>query len=160
MVLDGAEPEIKMDSFHSTVMGRPEEEPPVRRESAQRSPTQVQQAQSQSDYRPPYSPTNGHLPRPQFNNHLPTLPMPSQNQGPPPSPITFATPSSYGTEYPAPPRETPSTSSYYDPTSDSRERRPSDHAWRETQNTPQVREITKGIPLNLNIWTMLIILLL
>jgi len=91
----------------------------------------------QPEFHPaPYSPTsNGTLPRPQFNNsyHPPTpaaLPMP------PRAPSSTLGVSSYPAEYQ---REKP-TSNYYDPTSDSSERRPVEPvAWNEGQTqTSQV----------------------
>lgn len=95
---------------------------------------------------PPFSPTNGH-PRPQFNNpyHPPTpaplpMPAPSHISGPPASPHGVTAPQPYASEYPSAPRDKP-TSSYYDPTSDSGERRPSESnaSWHDPQaRTPQV----------------------
>ena len=143
-----------MDSrYRSTVLQRPaeDEEERVRRErmdGASNSNTRPYHARSptQTEFHPPYSPTNGH-PRPQFNNpyHPPTpapLPMPtiaaSHIPGPPASPRALTTP--YSNDYSSTPREKP-TSNYYDPTSDSSERRPSDNSsWHEAQShTPQVR---------------------
>lgn len=87
-----------------------------------------------------YSPTNGAPPRTQYINpyHPPSpspLPMPA-----PASHITGSQASPYHSEYQPVPRDKP-TSGYYDPTSDSIERRPSGSAaWSEGQNTTsQVR---------------------
>lgn len=97
---------------------------------------------------PPFSPTNGAPPRSQFKNqyHPPTpgsLPMvvPPHTPGQPTSPMTSAAPPSYQNDYQQPPRDKP-VSTYYDPTSDSSERRPSVSAGRsEAQaQTPQSRE--------------------
>jgi hypothetical protein len=98
---------------------------------------------SQPDFHPPppppFSPTNGH-PRPQFNSpyHPPTpapLPMPAPSH--PPHGVTASQP--YAGDYAPAPRDKP-TSSYYDPTSDSGERRPAENAsWHDTQaRTAQV----------------------
>jgi DNA helicase INO80 len=101
----------------------------------------------------PYSPPKP--PHHQFNNpYPPPTPAPagaaSHIPGPPASPRALTTPSSYQIDrerarerdyqQPAPPRDKP-TSNYYDPTSDSSERRPSESAaWKEGQTqTPQVR---------------------
>ena len=88
---------------------------------------------------PPFSPTNGH-PRPQFNSpyHPPTpspLPMPTPSH--PPHSVTASQP--YAGDYASAPRDKP-TSNYYDPTSDSGERRPVENAsWQDAQaRTPQV----------------------
>jgi hypothetical protein len=103
---------------------------------------------SQSDFHPPpppFSPTNGH-PRPQFNNpyHPPTpaplpMPTPSHISGPPASSHVVTASQPYASDYPSAPRDKP-TSSYYDPTSDSGERRPAETAsWHDAQaRTPQV----------------------
>lgn len=145
--------------YHSTVMQRPEEEREGV-ESARRdrtinggpssSNTNTRPSPTQTEFHSPYSPTNGTHPRPQYNNpyHPSTpaaaaLPMPipsSHISGPPASPRILTAPSSYQSEYQPVPREKP-TSNYYDPTSDSGERRPSESAaWSEGQNsTPQVR---------------------
>jgi DNA helicase INO80 len=108
---------------------------------------------TQSEFHPPYSPTNGAPPRPQFNNpyHPPTpapLPMTVSPHIParPTSPMTLAAPPSYHSDYQPPPRDKP-VSNYYDPTSDSSERRPSENtAWSEGQTqTPQVRRLPAGL---------------
>ncbi len=95
-----------------------------------------------------YSPTNGAQPRTQYINpyHPPSpspLPMttPSSHiSGAQASPRILTAPSPYQSEYQPVPRDKP-TSNYYDPTSDSSERRPSESAARsESQNTTsQVR---------------------
>ena len=138
-----------MDSlYHSTVLQRPveEDEEGVRRErmnGASNSNTRP----PQPDFRSPYSPTNSH-PRPQFNNpyHPPTpapLPMPTtaHTPGHPASPRTSAAPSAYASEYQPTPRDKP-TSNYYDPTSDSGDRRRTENtSWNEApSHTPQVRD--------------------
>jgi DNA helicase INO80 len=152
--------------YHSTVMQRPEEEADdPRREgmngasssNTRPSPYQAQAQQAparsptQTDFHSPYSPTNGsHPPRPQFNNpyHPPTpapLPMPAAAHitGPPASPRTLTAPSAYQSDYQPVPRDKP-TSNYYDPTSDSSERRPSESAgWNEGQ-APQVPALHEG----------------
>ncbi|PQE32041.1 hypothetical protein CJF32_00001644 [Rutstroemia sp. NJR-2017a WRK4] len=151
-----------MDSrFHATVMRRPtedernNEEEAVRRERVimngpsgsnttydARSP--AQQTQSQSDYRstfhPPPAISNGaHLSptRPQFNNpyHPPTpspLPMPPRIPVQPPSSssstLVLGAPT-YQSDYQ---REKP-TGNYYDPTTDSSERRPSEPSWNDRE---------------------------
>lgn len=133
----------EMDSFHATVMQRPEQdEEAVRRENGATSSLprppydQLQRSPiaAQPDYHlPPISHST------QFSNHPSTpsaLPMPSHI--PPTSPRTYAPPTAYVNEYQAPAREISSASGYYDPTSDSRERRPSDNTWRDII-TPQVR---------------------
>lgn len=113
-----------------------------------RSPTQ-------SDFHPPpppFSPSNGH-PRPHFNNpyHPPTpapLPMPAPSHahlsGPPASPRVVTAPPAYASEYPPAPRDKPTTS-YYDPTSDSSDRRPAEgSSWHHSQSrTPQVRRSSR-----------------
>ncbi|KAF4632347.1 hypothetical protein G7Y89_g5782 [Cudoniella acicularis] len=107
--------------------------------SIARSPTQT-------DFHSGYSPTNGTHPGPQFNNyHPPTpaglpMPVPSHIPGPPTSPMTLAAPQ-YHSDYQPAARDKP-VSNYYDPTSDSSERRPSQGpAWSEGQvQTPQNRE--------------------
>jgi hypothetical protein len=65
------------------------------------------------------------------------LPIPPHTQGQPASPRAS---SSYANEY-TPREKTATTSSYYDPTSDSGDRRPSESSgYREPrQHTPQVR---------------------
>jgi DNA helicase INO80 len=147
-----------MDSmYHSTVMQRPteEEEEGARRErinGASSSNARPYNARSstQSEFHSPFSPTNGTHPRPQFNNphHPPTpapLPMTTPHNAhipaPPASPITLTAPSAYQSDYPPAPRDKP-TSNYYDPTSDSSERRPAENSgWNEGQTqTPQVKE--------------------
>ncbi|KAH7360833.1 SNF2 family N-terminal domain-containing protein [Rhexocercosporidium sp. MPI-PUGE-AT-0058] len=102
----------------------------------------------------PYSPPKP--PHHQFNNpYPPPTPAPagaaSHIPGPPASPRALTTPSSYQIDrerarerdyqQPAPPRDKP-TSNYYDPTSDSSERRPSESAaWKEgPTQTPQTRD--------------------
>jgi hypothetical protein len=158
-----------MDSmYHSTVMHRPkdDDEERARRERIMENATTTSTSSSitttttnananphpfdarsptQSDFHPPFSPTNGH-PRPQFNNpyHPPTpapLPMPAGAHipGPAASPHVVTAPPAYASEYPSAPRDKP-TSSYYDPTSDSGERRPAENShWHETRaRTPQV----------------------
>ena len=91
---------------------------------------------------PPFSPT-----APRFNNpyHPPTpaplpMPAPSHVSGPPASPRGVTASQPYASEYSSAPRDKP-TSSYYDPTSDSGERRPAENAsWHDAQaRTPQVR---------------------
>ncbi|KAG4424987.1 putative DNA helicase ino80 [Cadophora malorum] len=91
----------------------------------------------------PYSP-----PKHQFNNPYTPAPLTASHiPGPPASPRALTTPSTYQSDrerdyQPAPaPRDKP-TSNYYDPTSDSSERRPSETpAWKESQaQTPQTRE--------------------
>jgi hypothetical protein len=146
--------------YHSTVMQRPEEEEEsARRErminagaSSSSSNTRPYNASSptQTDLNStPYSPTNGTHSRPHFNNNTyhpvppAALPMPTSSphiSGPPASPRTVTAPSTHQSEYQPASREKP-TSNYYDPTSDSSERRPSESAtWSEGQNsTPQVR---------------------
>ncbi|CZT51771.1 related to DNA-dependent ATPase DOMINO B [Rhynchosporium secalis] len=79
----------------------------------------------------------------------------SHTPGPPASPRALMTPTSYQSDrererdYQPVPRDTP-TSNYYDPTSDSSERRPSASesvAWKEGQaQTPKTREQTYGHP--------------
>ena len=145
-----------MDSkYHSTVMQRPkeEEEDSARRErmngtSSSNTRPYNPLSPTQTDFHSPYSPTNGNHPRPSFTNpyHPPTpaaLPMPtpaSHIPGPPASPRTLTAPSAYQSDYQPALRDKP-TSSYYDPTSDSSERRPSESAgWTEGQtSTTQVR---------------------
>ncbi|KAH8815550.1 SNF2 family helicase/ATPase-like protein [Xylogone sp. PMI_703] len=104
---------------------------------------------AQPDYHSSYPSNGAHppsLPRPQFNNpyHPPTpapLPMPSLGHGhippPPASPVTLAPPSGYPSEYQSSPRDKPS-SGYYDPTSDSGDRRQVEPGWNERgSQTPQ-----------------------
>jgi DNA helicase INO80 len=117
-----------------------------------RSP--AQQTQSQSEYRstfhPPPAISNGaHLSptRPQFNNpyHPPTpspLPMPPRIPVQPPSSssstLVLGTPT-YQSDYQ---REKP-TGNYYDPTTDSSQRRPSEPSWNDREaKTSQVRSIS------------------
>jgi DNA helicase INO80 len=151
-----------MDSkYHSTVMQRPKEEEEDRRmngtssSNASSSNTRPYNPLSptQTDFHSPFSPTNGNHPRPQFNNpyHPPTpapLPMPtssSHTPGHPASPRTLTAPAAYQSDYQPAPRDK-LTSNYYDPTSDSSERRPSESAgWSEGQtSTPQVRASNPG----------------
>lgn len=146
-----------MDSaYHATIMGRPmeEEEESARRDrinGASRpnnlATTSINTSTSTYDARSPtqpeysFSPSNGLHPRPQFTSpyaplpisHIPHIPAPH-----PPSPRSQGLPAPYQNEY-QPPREKP-TSNYYDPTSDSSERRPSEiSSWTEPQTqTPQV----------------------
>ncbi|TVY27764.1 putative DNA helicase [Lachnellula hyalina] len=104
---------------------------------------------TQSDFRAPYSPTNGTPSRSQFNTpyHPPTptaapLSMTSPHiPGHPTSPMTLAAPLSYHSDYQPPPRDKP-VSNYYDPTSDSSERKATESTgWSEGQTqTPQSRE--------------------
>lgn len=137
-----------MDSYHSTVMHREEDEKGARREGTNGA-SNIYDARSSTEpnFRSPYSPTNSH-PRPQFNNpyHPPTpapLPMPTTSHipGPPASPRTLAAPSAYPNEYQPTPRDKP-MSNYYDPTSDSGDRRPAENSpWQEPRShTPQVRD--------------------
>jgi len=145
-----------MDSkYHSTVMQRPKEEEEDRRmngtssSNASSSNTRPYNPLSptQTELPPTFAPTNGNHPRPPFSNpyHPPPGPlsMPtaaSHIPGPPESPRTLTTPSAYQSDYQSALRDKP-TSNYYDPTSDSSERRPSESAgWSEGQtSTPQVR---------------------
>ncbi|CAG8980418.1 hypothetical protein HYALB_00003983 [Hymenoscyphus albidus] len=138
-----------MDStFHATVMQRPkdEEEDLVKRERINgegRPRAYIAQSPTQPDFRPAFSPTNGN-PRPQFNDpyHPPTpaaLPIPTASHIPgPSSPLAVATPIGGYHNYPSASRDKP-VSNYYDPTSDSSERRPSESGRVEAQ-TPQGRE--------------------
>jgi DNA helicase INO80 len=146
-----------MDSamFHATVMSRAttdEEDEASRRErmngsiSSNTRPAYLNpRSPTQTDFNSPYSPTNGNHPRPQFNSpyHPPTpapLPMPqgAHIPGPPASPRTLTAPAAYQSDYQPAPRDK-STGNYYDPTSDSSERRPSEGGgWSESK--PQVRE--------------------
>lgn len=135
--------------YHSIQRPKEEEDDAPRRErngSSSSNTRPYARSPSQTDFHSPYSPTNGTHPRPQFNNpyHPPTpsaLPMPVATQIPahPTSPMTLAAPP-YHSEYPPTARDKP-VSNYYDPTSDSSERRPSQsQAWNEGQaQTPQVR---------------------
>ncbi|RFU25222.1 hypothetical protein B7463_g11112, partial [Scytalidium lignicola] len=103
---------------------------------------------TQPDYHSSFSTNGAHppsLPRPQFNSpyHPPTpapLPMPSLGghiPPPPVSPVTLAPPSGYPSEYQSSPRDKPSTG-YYDPTSDSGDRRQVESGWNERgSQTPQ-----------------------
>jgi hypothetical protein len=148
--------------YHSAVMQRPEEEDDdPRRErmngasSSNTRPYHAPQpgpapSPTQTDFHSPYSPTNGSHPRPQFNNpyHPPTpapLPMPTATHvpGPPASPRTLTAPSAYQSDYQPAPRDKP-TSNYYDPTSDSSERRPSESAGWNEGHTPQVPALHEG----------------
>jgi DNA helicase INO80 len=116
---------------------------PNPRQFDSRSPTQ-----SEFHHPPPPPGSRGFSPQgPQFNNpyHPPTpapLPMPAHSHisGPPASPRGVAPSQPYSSEYSPAPREK-STSSYYDPTSDSGERRPAENAsWHDAQSRPaQVR---------------------
>lgn len=144
-----------MDSnYHSTVMQRPkeEEEDSARRESMNGTSSSNTRpfnrlSPTQTDFHSPFSPTNGNHPRPPFSNpyHPQTpapLPMPtsaSHIPGHPASPRTLTTQAAYQGDYQPAPRDKP-TSNYYDPTSDSSERRPSESAARsEGQGSTQVR---------------------
>jgi DNA helicase INO80 len=143
--------QLKMDkgsSYHSTVMQRgvEEDEEGVRRERMNgasnpntrpyddRSPTQ--------NFHSPYSPPNS-LSRPRVNDpyHPPTpapLPIPTTSHipVPPASPRTLAPSSAFANEYQPPSRDKP-TSSYYDPTSDSGDRQPTENStWHEPQSHP------------------------
>jgi hypothetical protein len=133
-----------------------EDEDGVKRErmngesSSSTRPYIAQSPTTQTEFRPPYSPTTNGTSRSQFNNpYLPPTPaplhMPASSHVPgPTSPMNLGAPSSgsYHTDYPPAPREKP-VSNYYDPTSDSSERRPSETAGRvEPQiQTPQVRRL-------------------
>ncbi len=122
--------------YHSTVMQRPDEEEEAGRPGRDRingassSNTRAYNASSPQTVHSTYSPTNGT--RSQFNNpYHPTtpanLPMPTTSShisGPPASPRTVTAPQPYQSDYQPAPRDKP-TSNYYDPTSDSSERRPS-----------------------------------
>ncbi len=140
--------------YHSTVMQRSteEEEDGTRRErmngaiSSNTRPPYDPRSPTQTDFNSPFSPTNGTHSRPQFNNqyHPPTpapllMPSGSHVPGPPPSPRASAAPSAYQADYQPAPRDK-TTGNYYDPTSDSSERRPSENAgWNEgNSQTPQV----------------------
>lgn len=142
-----------MDSYHSTVMHRPEEEG---EEGARRERDRINGASSSSNtYHAVGSPQtefhhspNGTHPRPQFPTpYHPTTPaaaalsMPTAAHisGPPASPRSLTAPSAYQGDFHPAPREKPKNS-YYDPTSDSG---PSESAgWSEGQNqTPQVNKI-------------------
>lgn len=140
-----------MDSYPSTVMQQPQEEDeegakrgeringgPSSSNTTRPSPTTAQTP----DFHSPYSP-NGTHPRPQFTNpyHPPTPATLSASHIPgPTSPRTLTT-SAYQADYQPAPRDKP-TSNYYDPTSDSGDRQPSESAgagWNEGQSqTPQV----------------------
>jgi DNA helicase INO80 len=136
-----------MDSrFHLTMMQRPLEEDEGRERMNGTSGNSRQphnlRSPTRTEFQPPFSPTKGVHPRPTFNNpyHPPTpapLPLPSviHVDKSPVSPLT----TSYPTEYPAAPRDKPA-SNYYDPTSDSSERRPSETpSWYNgNAQTPQV----------------------
>lgn len=143
-----------MDStFHATVMQRPredDEESPRRDRinGGSSSNTNPRPYDTRSPPQPDFhsSPSNASHPRPYFSNpyHPPTpapLPMPTTAHIParPRSPMTLATPSAYQSDY-QPSRDKPA-SNYYDPTSDSSERRPAEiSGWSEGPNqTPQVR---------------------
>ena len=133
-------------SYHSTVMQRPreqeDEEERVRRElvnGASTSNTYDTRSPTQTNFHAPYSPRNGTHPRPQFNNpyHPPTpasLPIPSSHipgPAPPTSPRSLGAPLTYAGEYQPTPRDKPA-SNYYDPTSDSSERKPPESAgWKD-----------------------------
>lgn len=146
-----------MDSqYHSTVLQRPkeEDEDSARRErmngtSSSNTRPYNPLSPTQADFHTPFSPTNGNHPRPPFTNpyHPPTpatLPMPtpaSHIPSHPASPRTLTAPSAYQSDYQPAPRDKP-TSNYYDPTSDSSERRPSESAaWSEGQASTQVRTV-------------------
>jgi chromatin-remodeling ATPase INO80 len=107
-----------------------------------RSPT------TQTEFHPPYSPSTNGTSRPQFNNpyHPSTttpVSMPASSHIPgPTSPTSFGAsrPGSYQSDYQPAPRDKP-VSNYYDPTSDSSERRPSEPARQidSQMQTPKVR---------------------
>lgn len=136
-----------MDSrFHSTVMQRPQEDDGRERMNGTggnpRQPRNIH-SPSHTEFQQPFSPTKAVHPRPTFNNpyHPPTpapLPLPGvvHVDKPPVSPLN----ASYPTEYQHAPRDKPA-SNYYDPTSDSSERRPSEApAWYSgNAQTSQVR---------------------
>lgn len=136
-----------MDSpFHATVMGRPmdQEDESARRDrmnGASRPNNSTSTTSTYNDARSPTQPdlhfppsSNGVHPRPQFTSpypppqptsHIPALPPSPRAQGLPAPP--------YQNEY-QPPREKP-TSNYYDPTSDSSERRPAEtSSWTDAQS--------------------------
>jgi hypothetical protein len=146
--------------YHTTVMQRPmeEDEDGVKRErmngesSSSTRPYIARSPTTQTEFRPPYSPTSNGTSRAQFNSpYLPPTPaplhMPASSHVPgPTSPKNFSVPVSggYHTDYQSAPREKP-VSNYYDPTSDSSERRPSEVAGRvdlEIQ-TPQVCDLIR-----------------
>ncbi|RDW78305.1 hypothetical protein BP5796_06157 [Coleophoma crateriformis] len=129
--------------FHTTVMQRNSEQ----EDEAERAARQERERNATTLPPPNFSPTNGNHPRPQFNNsyHPPTpsaLPIPSPSShipgAPPLSPSRGSAPALQA-EYQTP-RDRPATS-YYDPTTDSSDRRPESAGWREGQaQTPQARE--------------------
>lgn len=141
--VEGVETQIFLKMYHSTVMQRLEDEEESTRMDRISGNTR---ASPQTQFHPAYSPTNGNHPRPHFPapaapSGLP-MPGPSHISVPPASPRTV-TP--YQSDY-QPAREKP-TSNYYDPTSDSSERRPSESAggWTEGHKaTPQVRGCENG----------------
>ncbi|KAF8861983.1 hypothetical protein BDZ45DRAFT_234600 [Acephala macrosclerotiorum] len=141
-----------MDSYPSAVMQRPledDEEGARRGERINGGPsssnTRVPPPTAQTpDFHSPYSP-NGTHPRPQFTNpyHTPTPATLSASHIPgPTSPRSLTAPAYQADLHPAP-RDKP-TSNYYDPTSDSGDRPPSESAgagWSEGQNQiPQTRD--------------------
>jgi hypothetical protein len=170
--------------YRSTVLQRPQEDEdePLRRDRMNGGSNQSQSQISQpprsarspkpSDFPQPFSPTKAAHPRPQFNNqyHPPTpapLPLPTSQIGatsastssahvaqqPPLSPLAATTPS-YASELDSAPRDKP-MSNYYDPTSDSSERKPalaeassasaSATAWNNGYaQTPQVRPLSSS----------------
>jgi hypothetical protein len=113
--------------YHTTVLQRPqeEEEQRLRRENMTGSkPPYTSHSPTLPQYGPPFSPTNGSHQR-HFNNqyHPPTQAPPSiqassqnSHSGPPRSPTTNGLLPHKGSAYP--PRDKPTTSTYYDPTSD------------------------------------------
>jgi len=115
---------------------------------------------SNTNHRPPFSPTtNGH-PRSQFNSpYHPPTPAPLPAGARPTSPRNLAPQSSYPVnEYNPTPRDKSTKNSYYDPTSDSSERRrPSETAgWSEAQqHTPQVKKIMRvtSLPIKANLFS-------
>ncbi|KAI9746595.1 MAG: putative DNA helicase ino80 [Claussenomyces sp. TS43310] len=136
-------------------MQRPQEddEDRLRRErmneGTQNFRTQSARSPTQTNFQPPYSPTQGVHPRPIFNSqyHPPTpaplpLPTPSHIAAHPSSPLSATAAGSYPTDYQGAPRDKP-TSNYYDPTSDSSERRPTEGAgwYNGHKQTPQNREV-------------------
>jgi hypothetical protein len=125
-------------AFHATVMQRPQEDEDERLRRDRINGTN-QNPRSPSDHPPPFSPAKILHPR-TFNNkfHPPTpAPLPAYIERPPASPLT----SLQATEYNQPaPRDRP-TSSYYDPTTDSSERRLTETAagwFNGHAQTPQV----------------------
>ena len=92
---------------------------------------------TQPEY-PSYSPSKPPPPRPAFNTSYPPLPPPSHAPALPASPGQAAHPVAYSQSEYHPPRSDRPTSSYYDPTSDSGDRRTA--SWADTQApVPQVQ---------------------